>query len=56
MLSQRDNNYVSHIGPGTPMGNLMRHYWLPAMLASELPRPDPEQLPASRRVAVLRPQ
>ncbi len=27
-------------GPGTPMGELFRRYWLPALLASELPEAD----------------
>jgi phenylpropionate dioxygenase-like ring-hydroxylating dioxygenase large terminal subunit len=40
MLSPRDNELVSRVGPGTLMGNLMRQYWLPALLSSELPRPD----------------
>jgi phthalate 4,5-dioxygenase oxygenase subunit len=40
MLSERENEAVSRVGPGTLMGSLMRQYWLPAMLASELPRPD----------------
>ncbi|HEV7662332.1 MAG TPA: Rieske 2Fe-2S domain-containing protein [Chloroflexota bacterium] len=40
MLSTQDNELVSRVGPGTPMGNLMRQYWLPAMLSSELPQPD----------------
>src|SRR5215470_5450169 len=37
MLSARDNAYVTQVGPGTPMGNLFRRYWLPALLAQELP-------------------
>jgi phthalate 4,5-dioxygenase len=40
MLSQADNELLSRVGPGTPMGNLMRQYWLPAMLSHELPAPD----------------
>jgi nitrite reductase/ring-hydroxylating ferredoxin subunit len=40
MLSRTENRYVTQIGPGTPMGNLFRRYWLPAMLAEELPEPD----------------
>jgi phthalate 4,5-dioxygenase len=40
MLRTEDNEYVTRVGPGTPMGNLMRQYWVPAMLSSELPRPD----------------
>src|SRR6266480_4630819 len=40
MLSKEDNELVTRVGPGTPMGNLMRQYWLPAMLSSELPSAD----------------
>lgn len=40
MLQQRDNELVTQVGRGTPMGELMRQYWVPAMLSSELPRPD----------------
>src|SRR5215471_2596139 len=40
MLSKADNELVTRVGPGTPMGSLMREYWVPAMLASEVPSPD----------------
>src|ERR1700726_3846844 len=40
MLTQADNELVTRVGPGTPMGTLMRQYWVPAMLSSELPAPD----------------
>jgi phenylpropionate dioxygenase-like ring-hydroxylating dioxygenase large terminal subunit len=40
MLRAQENEYVTRIGPGTPMGTLMRQYWVPAMLSSELPKPD----------------
>src|SRR3954453_21164641 len=40
MLSREDNELICRVGPGTAMGNLMRQYWLPAMLSSELPTPD----------------
>ena len=40
MLKQEDNELITRVGPGTPMGNLMREYWVPAMLSSELPGPD----------------
>jgi phthalate 4,5-dioxygenase oxygenase subunit len=40
MLSQIDNDTVCRVGPGTPMGQLMREYWVPALLSSELPNPD----------------
>ncbi|MBX5437330.1 MAG: phthalate 4,5-dioxygenase, partial [Alicyclobacillaceae bacterium] len=40
MLSREDNDVLCRVGPGTPMGTLMRQYWIPALLSSELPRPD----------------
>jgi phenylpropionate dioxygenase-like ring-hydroxylating dioxygenase large terminal subunit len=40
MLSREDNEFLCRIGPGTPMGNLMRQYWVPAALSSELPEAD----------------
>jgi phthalate 4,5-dioxygenase len=40
MLSKEDNEYLCRIGPGTPMGNLMRQYWVPAIQSSELPERD----------------
>src|SRR5712691_7004116 len=40
MLTKDDNELLTRVGPGTPMGNLMREYWLPAMMSSELPTPD----------------
>ena len=40
MLSQERNRILTRVGPGTPMGNLMRRYWLPAVLSSELAGPD----------------
>lgn len=40
MLSSEKNDYITRVGPGTPMGNLMRQYWLPVMLSAEVPEPD----------------
>src|SRR6266852_2493346 len=40
MLKKEDNELITRVGPGTPMGNLMREYWVPAMLSSELPQGD----------------
>jgi phthalate 4,5-dioxygenase oxygenase subunit len=36
MTSQSENELLTNVGPGTPMGALMRQYWLPACLSSEL--------------------
>jgi phthalate 4,5-dioxygenase len=40
MLSHTDNDYVTRTGAGTPMGTFLRRFWLPALLAEELPEPD----------------
>jgi len=40
MLNVEDNELLCRIGPGTPMGNLFRQYWLPAIKSDELPSPD----------------
>ncbi len=40
MLSAEDNEILTRVGPGTPMGNLLRRYWIPACLSSEIGEPD----------------
>jgi nitrite reductase/ring-hydroxylating ferredoxin subunit len=40
MLSREENRLLTQIEPGTPMGNLFRRYWIPALLTEELPEPD----------------
>ncbi len=40
MLSKEENQIVTRVGPGTPMGETLRRYWMPALLASEIPGPD----------------
>ena len=40
MLSKRDNELITQIGPGTPMGEYFRRFWLPAIVSNELPSPD----------------
>src|SRR5215510_7217213 len=40
MLSREDNELLCRVGPGTPMGQFMREYWLPAFVPSELTEPD----------------
>jgi phthalate 4,5-dioxygenase oxygenase subunit len=36
MLSAEQNNLITHVGLGTPAGQLMRCYWQPAALVDEL--------------------
>ena len=40
MVTAEQNEYLTRVGPGTPMGLLFRRYWLPVLLADELPEPD----------------
>ena len=40
MLSREDNEILTRVGPGTPMGNLLRRYWIPACLSSEVDEAD----------------
>jgi phthalate 4,5-dioxygenase len=44
MLRQEVNELLSQTGPGTPMGELFRQYWMPALLAEELPENDAPQV------------
>ena len=37
MLRREQNDLLTQTGPGTPGGALFRRYWLPALLAEELP-------------------
>ena len=40
MLDHALNDILSRVGSGTPMGETMRRYWLPALLSMEVPEPD----------------
>lgn len=40
MLSREDNELICRTGPGTPMGRVLRRYWHPCLLSSELPDND----------------
>ncbi len=37
MLRKEQNELLTQTGLGTPMGDMFRHYWIPALLANELP-------------------
>ena len=49
MMKPEDNELLVRVGPGTPMGNLFRRFWLPIMLISEVATPDGDPV----RVRVL---
>jgi phthalate 4,5-dioxygenase oxygenase subunit len=36
MLNPAQNERMCRVGPGTPMGNALRRYWLPVLLSSEV--------------------
>jgi len=40
MLSHEEYELLTRVGPGTPMGELMRRYWIPALLSEEVPVAD----------------
>ncbi len=48
MLTQEETDFLCRVGPGTPMGDLMRQYWLPVTYTWEL---EPDGQP--QRVRVL---
>ena len=37
MLSAQDNELLTRTGPGTPMGDLLRAYWIPVVQSAEVP-------------------
>ena len=40
MLSTKDNELLTRVGPDAPMGKLLRQYWMPVMASDELAAPD----------------
>ncbi|MBO0683299.1 MAG: Rieske 2Fe-2S domain-containing protein, partial [Candidatus Dormibacteraeota bacterium] len=38
MLNEKDNELLTRVGPGTPMGELFRRFWIPALTSRELHR------------------
>ena len=40
MLSRADNDFLTQSGKGTPMGELLRRFWMPVLLCAELPERD----------------
>src|SRR5438270_373462 len=40
MLTPEENELLTRVGPGTPMGEVLRRYWTPALIADELPEAD----------------
>ena len=40
MLSRQENELLTRVGAGTPMGELMRRYWIPAGFSDQIATPD----------------
>ena len=40
MTTGAQNDFLTRTGPRTPMGDLLRRYWIPALLVQEVPEPD----------------
>lgn len=40
MLTTEENDLLTRVEAGTPMGDLIRQYWIPAVRSDELPSPD----------------
>ena len=36
MLTKEENEFLTHVGPGTPGGELLRRYWHPVAVSAEL--------------------
>ena len=39
-MTREENELITRTGPGTPLGEVMRRYWIPAALSSELAEAD----------------
>jgi len=40
MITAEENVLLTRVGPGTPMGGMLRRYWLPVCTSAQLPAPD----------------
>jgi phthalate 4,5-dioxygenase len=40
MLRPEDNKLITEVGPGTPMGELFRRFWLPVVASEDMEDPD----------------
>jgi phthalate 4,5-dioxygenase len=48
MHTQEEIDLLKECGPGTPVGNLLRRYWTPALLSAEIP--DADSIPVKVRL------
>ena len=40
MVTAAENEILTRVGPGTPMGRMMRRYWLPVCASEQVAKPD----------------
>src|SRR3546814_18347198 len=43
-MTPQENQFLCQVGPSTPMGEVMRRYWLPFALSSDLPHADCDKI------------
>ena len=53
MLTVKENERLTRVGPGTPMGELMRRYWQPIGAAAELEQRVQREVRERRREPAL---
>jgi phenylpropionate dioxygenase-like ring-hydroxylating dioxygenase large terminal subunit len=39
-MNESENQLLTRVGPGTPMGNFLRQYWIPVLQSADLPEND----------------
>jgi len=44
VLTREQNERLCRVGPGTPMGKVFRHFWLPVCTSAQLPKADSNPL------------
>lgn len=47
MLTAQENETLTRVGPDTPMGRMMRRFWMPVCTSAQLPGPDCDPLRVS---------
>ena len=45
MLTPQENDLLTRVGAGTPQGDVLRRYWLPALLSQDVAEPDGTPVP-----------
>ena len=53
MLTKQENDRLTQVNPGTPVGELLRHYWHPVAVASELEGKGRYGPPKTKRPKIL---